>query len=68
MNDLAIPPYEVVVETPTGETDKVCPSHVKIPQPNGIDLPIRTHELEDTEKYLASTTLLTHQRATTSKQ
>ena len=23
------------------------PSYVKIPQPNGIDLPIQTHELED---------------------
>ena len=30
----------------------VYPSHVKIPQPNGINLPIRTHELEDTVKML----------------
>ena len=26
--------------------------HAKIPQPNGIDLPIRTHELEDAVKML----------------
>ena len=52
MNDLVTPPHEVVVETPAGEEDNVHPSHVKIPQPNGIDLPIRTHELEDAVKML----------------
>ena len=33
MHDLATPHYEVIVETPAGEGDKVCPSYVKIPQP-----------------------------------
>ena len=28
------------------------PSHAKIPQPHGIDLPIQTHELEDAVKIL----------------
>ena len=41
---------EVVVETPAREEDKVYPSHAKIPQPHGIDLPIQTHELEDAVK------------------
>ena len=27
--------------------NKVYPLHFKIPQPNGTDLPIHTHELED---------------------
>ena len=52
MNDLSPSPYEVVFETPTGEEDKVYPSHVKIPQSNGINLPIRTHGLEDAVKML----------------
>ena len=52
MNNLTTFPYEVVVETPAGEEDKVYPSHVNIPQLNGTDLPIRTHELEDAVKML----------------
>ena len=62
MNNLATPPYEVIVKKPAGEEDKVYSSHVKIPQPNGIDLPILTHELEDAVKMLGFyNTLLTHQ-------
>ena len=41
-----------MVETPAGEEDKVYPLHVNIPQSNGIHIPIRTHELEDTVKLL----------------
>ena len=52
MNNLAKSPYEVVVETPAKEEDKVCPSHAMIPQPNGTDLQIRTCELEDAVKML----------------
>ena len=51
-NNLPDAPHEVVAETPERQEDKVYPSHVKIPQPNGIDLPIRTHELEDAVKTL----------------
>ena len=54
MNDLPDAPHEVVVETPEEEEDKVYPSHVKISQPNRIDLPIQTHELEDAVKILGS--------------
>ena len=52
VNNLANPPHEVVAETPAGVEDNGYPSHVKIPQPNGINLQIRTHELEDAERYL----------------
>ena len=52
LSNLPDSPYEVVTETPEGEEDKVYPSHVKIPQPNGIDVPIWTHGLEDAVKML----------------
>ena len=47
MNNLAIDPYEVTVKTPTGEEDKVYPSHVKIPEPHEINFPIRAHALKE---------------------
>ena len=51
-NNLLTAPYEVVVETPTGEEDNVYALHVMIPHPNGTDLPIPTPELEDAVKLL----------------
>ena len=45
-------PFKFVVETPAGYEDKVYLSHVKIQLLNGIDLPIRTHELQDAVKIL----------------
>ena len=53
MNNFLYAPREVIVKTPEVEKDKVYPSHSKIPTPNGIGLPIRTHELEDAVKMLA---------------
>ena len=53
MKDLPDAPHTVVVATAEGEEDTVYPSHVTIPQPNGTDLPIRTHELEDAVKMLS---------------
>ena len=52
VNNLPAASYEVIVKTPAGEEDKVYPSNGKIPQQNGINLPIRTHELEDAVKML----------------
>ena len=52
MNDLPTNPCKVVVETPSGEENKVYPLHVKIPQPNGTNLPIQTHALEGAVKML----------------
>ena len=45
-NNLETSPYKVVVETSTGEENKVYPSHIKIPQPKRFNLPIWTQELE----------------------
>jgi hypothetical protein len=52
LKNLPDTPHEVVVKTPEGEEDKVYPLYIKIPQPNGTDLQIRTHELEDAVKML----------------
>ena len=52
MNNLQAAPCEVVVKTPAGEVDKVYPLHANTPQPNGINLSICTHELEDAVKML----------------
>ena len=52
MNNLPDAPHKIVVKTSEGEEDKVCPLRVKIPQPKGIDLSVRTHELEDAVKIL----------------
>ena len=45
-------PYKVVRETSKGEEDRVYPPHVTVPQPNGPDLPIRTHKLKDAVKMI----------------
>ena len=68
LKDIPDTPHDVVVAIAEGEEDQVYPLHVKIPQPSGTDLPIRTHELENAEKCLAFTTLLMPRRVNTSRR
>jgi hypothetical protein len=65
MNDLSPSPYEVVVETPAGEEDKVYPSHVKIPRPI-FQSGHMSWKMQ--LKCLVSTTPLTRRKATMSKK
>ena len=52
VNELPSIGHEFVVNGPNGEQPVVHPAHVTIPQPDGSNAPIRTHDLKDAVKML----------------